>query len=94
MRRNYKSTLEERLSRLERIVSKRRTPKNEALPAIFAKIAPNIIKNLPAIISAASKELPGLIEALESDTMNDNTEKVNALKQFKAACDVLGEMFK
>ncbi len=90
MRRDYKPTLEERLSRLERYVSERRVSKNEAIPAIIAKVAPIILKNLPLILSV----LPDFIKALQSDTMNDNKEKIDLLTQFGELGQKVGEMFK
>lgn len=90
MRREYKPTLEERLSRLERIVSERRTPKNEAIPAIIAKAASVILKNLPLILSV----LPDFIKALQGDTMNDNEEKIDTLTQFGELGQKVAEMFK
>lgn len=90
MRRDYKPTLEERLARLERIASKRRTLKNEAIPAIITKAVPVILKNLPLILSV----LPDFIKALQGDTMNDNEEKVEMLTQFCELGQKVAEMFK
>ena len=90
MRRNYKPTLEERLSRLEHIANERRAPKNEAIPAVIAKVVPVILKNLPLILSV----LPDFIKALQSDTVNDNEEKIDLLTQFGELGQKVGEMFK
>lgn len=90
MRREYKPTLEERLSRLERIANERRASKNEAIPAIIAKVAPIILKNLPLILNV----LPDFIKALQTDAVNDNEEKIDLLTQFGEIGQKVGEMFK
>ena len=91
---NNKLTLEERLSRLERIVSERRKMTNEAIPDALAKVAPILSKNLPAFLEVLPKEIPLMIKALESDTMNDNKEKIEALTQLNEIGKKLSEMFK
>lgn len=88
MRRAYKPTLEERIARLERAVD-RRKPTNEVAP-IIAKAAPIILKNLPLILSV----LPDFIKALDGDTMNDNSDKIEILTQFGELGQKVGEMFK
>lgn len=85
------TNIEERLSRIEEKFLKKEDLKttNEVAP-IIAKAGQLILKNLPLILSA----LPEIIKALESDQMNDNTDKVDILKQFGEIGQKVGEMFK
>ena len=85
------ANIEERLSRIEEKFLKKEDLKttNEIAP-IIAKAGQLILKNLPLILSA----LPEIIKALESDQMNDNTDKVDILKQFGEIGQKVGEMFK
>lgn len=71
--------LEDRLEKIERTLIKKNDikPTNEASP-IVAKAIPIIVKNIPLILSI----LPEFIKALESDQINDNSDKVELLKQF------------
>lgn len=85
------TNIEERLSRIEEKLLKKEDLKttNEVAP-IIAKAGQLILKNLPLILSA----LPEIIKALESDQMNDNSDKVDILKQFGEIGQKVGEMFK
>lgn len=85
------ANIEERLSRIEEKFLKKEDLKttNEVAP-IIAKAGQLILKNLPLILST----LPEIIKALESDQMNDNTDKVEILKQFGEIGQKVGEMFK
>ena len=89
MKRNFKPTLEERVAYLENELTRRKNRTNEVGPVI-AKIGQLILKNLPLILNA----LPGVIKALETDQMNDNSDKVELLKQFGEIGKKVGEMFK
>lgn len=85
---NRKLQLEKRIARLENIYFKNRKPTNEASP-IMAKVIPVILNNLPAIL----KLLPDFIEALKSDQVNDNTDKIEMLTKFGELGEQVGKMF-
>lgn len=86
------SLLEERLDRIEKALANKneeKKPTNEIAP-IIAKAIPMIVKNLPMILSV----LPDLTKALESDQVNDNSDKVDMLNQFSELGQKVADMFK
>ena len=85
-------TLEKRLDRIEEILSKKneeKEPTNEVAP-IIAKALPLIIKYLPTILNV----LPELVKVLETDQLNDNSDKISTLKQFAEVGQKVADMFK
>lgn len=83
-----KLQLEKRIARLENMYLKNRKQTNEASP-VMAKVIPVVLNNLPAIL----KMLPEFIEALKSDQVNDNKDKIEVLTKFGELGERVGEMF-
>ena len=88
-------SLNSRLDRIEEALDRKLGAKNEKqvtneIAPIVAKAIPVILKNLPLILSV----LPDFIKALEGDTVNDNSEKIDVLTQLGEAGEKVGEMFK
>jgi hypothetical protein len=88
-------SLNSKLDRIEEALNKKLATKNEKqvtneVAPIVAKAAPIILKNLPLILEV----LPDFIKALDGDTMNDNSDKIETLTQFGELGQKVGEMFK
>ena len=66
-----------RVARLERLCSERKHPMNEGGP-LLAKVLPVIVKNLPLLLDL----MPQLAELLNSDQINDNSDKVEKIEEF------------
>lgn len=62
---------------------------NEVAPAV-ASAAQLIIKNLPLVLKA----LTLFIDALKSDQINDNSEKIDLLTKFGELGEQISNMFK
>lgn len=83
---NYKEKtdmLEQRIATLESAVAHKKTM-NEANPIVAA-----LIKMLPTILS----NIPKLIALLDTDKVNDNTEKKNKLNTFMELGSEIVKMF-
>ena len=88
-------SLNSKLDRIEEALNKKLATKNEKqvtneVAPIVAKAVPVILKNLPLILSV----LPDFIKALEGDTVNDNSDKIELLTQFGEVGQKVGETFK
>ena len=84
---NEQLTLEERISRIEKKLNEKKVT-NEVAP-IIAKAVPMIVKNLPLILNM----IPEIVAVLESDQLNDNSDKVELLNQFSEIAQKVSEMF-
>ena len=96
MIKNRKPTLEERLTRLERIAKRYNRnidedcqQTNEAVPAILAKIGQVVLKYLPLILEV----LPSIIDVLKKDADNDNEEKIDALEKLQDIGNIVSKLF-
>ena len=87
MIRKYTPTLEERISRLERLCKRTRKPINEAGLLIDTVLA-TITKNLPLMLDTLDK----FNEILKTDQITDQSEKVKKIEEFTKLGEEIIEM--